>query len=101
MTEEFNGRSLFYDLGYRFLKKFWGRGYATETARASVGYGFINMKLNEICGMADIENSASNRVLQKMGMSRTGTFLLDGAEHFFYEVSREDWLSKSSQELHQ
>ena len=91
IKEEVNGHSHFYDLGYRFLKKYWGRGYATETALASIEYGFSTMHLEEICAMADINNSVSNHVLQKIGMTRTGTFLFDGIEHYFYKTLREGW----------
>jgi RimJ/RimL family protein N-acetyltransferase len=45
MTEEFNGQNNFYDLGYRFIKKYWGLGYATETALASLEFGFQTMHL--------------------------------------------------------
>lgn len=56
------------DLGYRFHKRFWGKGYATETGLASVEHGFRNHNLDVIIGRAMKENIASIRVLQKCGM---------------------------------
>ncbi len=56
------------DLGYRFYKRHWGKGYATETGLASVEYGFNEKKLAVITGHAMTENLASIRVLEKCGM---------------------------------
>lgn len=55
----------YYDLGYRLKKKFWVRGIATETAFASLEYGFKTMNLSEIYAGAHIDNIASNKVIQK------------------------------------
>jgi ribosomal-protein-alanine N-acetyltransferase len=56
------------DLGYRFIRSTWGKGYATEAAKATVQHGFQVLALDEITGMAHIENLASLRVLEKCGM---------------------------------
>ena len=55
------------DLGYRFIKKYWGRGYATESCVASVKFGFETLKLEDIIGLVLSENIASIRVLTKLG----------------------------------
>ncbi|MDR3678958.1 MAG: GNAT family N-acetyltransferase [Flavipsychrobacter sp.] len=81
-----NGHINYYDLGYRFIKKHWGKGYATETAVASVDYGFNHMGLTEIYGMADIGNIASQNVLQKAGLQYVKTFEFDGAIHKWYKA---------------
>lgn len=57
-----------YDLGYRYYKKHWGKGYATEAANAVMDYGKNIIKLKEIIGRAAIDNKASIAVLKKMGM---------------------------------
>lgn len=57
------------DIGFRFLREYWGQGYATEAARASLEYGFTSLDLTEIMGRADQDNLASVRVLQKIGMT--------------------------------
>src|SRR5690349_2206582 len=53
------------DLGYRFMKKFWGKGYATEAALACINYGFGTLNLPRIVGRALPGNLASIRVLDK------------------------------------
>src|SRR5205823_10738173 len=55
------------DLGYRFFKEHWGKGLATEASKPVVAYGFEVLRLHRIVGIADIENKASIRVLEKVG----------------------------------
>lgn len=73
LRKEFN----YYDLGYRFKQQYWGKGYATETAFASLDYGFNTLKLKEINAAASVDHLASNSVLKKIGMQLTGTFKYD------------------------
>ena len=56
------------DLGYRFQKKAWGRGYATEAAHACLRYGFDKLLVRRIVGRAMPLNFASIKVLEKLGM---------------------------------
>jgi len=56
------------DLGYRLLPSAWGKGYATEAARYTLQYGFQVLQLEVITGMAHVDNTASLRVLEKIGM---------------------------------
>ena len=57
------------DLGYRFLPEFWGTGYATEASHAILTYGFDQLRLNRIIAIAMKENTASIRVMEKVGMA--------------------------------
>jgi ribosomal-protein-alanine N-acetyltransferase len=81
-----NGHMGFYDLGYRFLKDYWGKGYATEAAKATVAYGFGTMGFKCINGMAYIGNTASHIVLQKAGLSYVETFEYEGEPTKWYEA---------------
>lgn len=65
------------DLGYRLLQKAWGRGYATEAAKHTLGHGFKNLNLQLITARAHIENLASIRVLEKIGMNFIGEGIVD------------------------
>ena len=56
------------DLGFRFFQRFWNRGYATESAKACLEYGFSVLNMDEIIGRAMKANIASIRVLEKLGM---------------------------------
>ncbi len=94
ITDTINGRNSYFDLGYRFIKRYWGKGYATETAMASTQYAFRELNQEQICGMADIEHEASNRILQKVGMTKVNEFIYDGILHNFYSITRLDWESR-------
>jgi ribosomal-protein-alanine N-acetyltransferase len=66
-----------YDLGYRFFKRHWGKGYGTELAKATLAFGHTERKLKRIKAMARVENTASLNVLEKIGMKFAG----HGFEH--------------------
>ncbi|SEK56932.1 Protein N-acetyltransferase, RimJ/RimL family [Aquimarina amphilecti] len=56
------------DIGFRFFKNKWNKGYATESAIATLTYGFNHLHLNEIIGRVASENKSSIKVLEKLGM---------------------------------
>ncbi len=66
------------DLGYRFLPSAWGKGYATEVAKATLQYGHTALKLEKIIAHAHIDNIASQKVLEKIGMQLAGEGIDDG-----------------------
>jgi [ribosomal protein S5]-alanine N-acetyltransferase len=58
-----------HDIGFRFFKKHWNKGFATESAKACLDYGFRRLGLKTIVGRAMKANTASINVLQKTGMT--------------------------------
>jgi ribosomal-protein-alanine N-acetyltransferase len=62
------------ELGYWIGVQFWGRGYATEAASAVVEFGFGTLHLHRICAHHFAGNTASRRVLEKIGMRHEGRF---------------------------
>jgi RimJ/RimL family protein N-acetyltransferase len=60
------------ELGYWIAKPQWGRGYATEAARATIGHGFEKLHLERIHARVMTVNRASARVLAKLGFTREG-----------------------------
>jgi RimJ/RimL family protein N-acetyltransferase len=60
------------EVGYRLAPDAWGRGYASEGARAVVRYGFDELGLDRIIGLTHPDNAASQRVLQKAGLADAG-----------------------------
>jgi ribosomal-protein-alanine N-acetyltransferase len=90
ITDTINNKTQYYDLGYRFIKKSWGKGYATETAIASLDFGFNQLNQKEICAIADVENLASNRVLQKIGMTKINEFDYENILHNFYIMNKNE-----------
>jgi RimJ/RimL family protein N-acetyltransferase len=59
-------------VGYSLAKPAWGRGVATEVALALLRYGFVDLGLPRIAGMASLGNLASQHVLVKIGLERRG-----------------------------
>lgn len=56
------------DLGYRFFRKEWNKGYASEAALACLNYGHQTLKMDKIIARAEGKNKPSIRVMQKIGM---------------------------------
>jgi RimJ/RimL family protein N-acetyltransferase len=77
-----------YDLGFRFFRQYWNQGFATETAKKCIDYGFDHLGLSGIIGRARKENLASIRVLEKAGMSFRQTFDFEEHEGVIYELIR-------------
>ena len=61
------------EVGYRLQKPAWGRGLATEGARALVRYGMFELGLDRIVGLTHPDNDASKHVLMKAGLQPCGT----------------------------
>lgn len=87
VTDPINGHINYYDLGYRLIRRYWGKGYASESAIASVQYGFDKMQLKEIYGMAEDGNTASQNVLQKAGLKYIEDFVYEGMKMKWYKVT--------------
>ena len=79
------------DLGYRFLKTAWGKGYATEAAQYTLIYGMRELKIKSITGMAHFENIASLKVLEKIGMKYNKNEIVDGCPVKMYTISLPDF----------
>ncbi len=60
------------EVGYTLGKRFWGKGYATEAAREVLRYGFHVKEMTEIVAVAFPQNTASLRVMEKLGMRSQG-----------------------------
>jgi len=84
-------------LGYCFDSAAWGRGYATEAARAVVQWGFETLDLNRVQAETDTRNVASASVLEKVGFVREGTLredcIVNGevSDSWVFGLIRRDW----------
>lgn len=76
------------EIAYGFLVPYWGRGYATESARAWIGHGFDELGLDRIIGIVSEENAASRRVLEKIGMTYDGPDVYEGNPVLRYVAER-------------
>jgi RimJ/RimL family protein N-acetyltransferase len=77
------------DLGYRLMKRYWGKGYATEAGRACLDYGFKEFGLKRIIGRVATGNLASIQVLKKLGMTFFGEDHLHDSPAYIYHIMKE------------
>lgn len=89
--EPINNRRNFYELGYRFKQKHWGKGFATESCRAILDYGFKNLPIQEIYAITHPQNLNSMNVLQKLGFEFKTTFDYDGDPTNWFELTKNNW----------
>lgn len=81
-----NGRTNYYDIGYRFLPEFWRKGYAFEAAAASLQYAFQDLHVQEVHATVMMGNVASARIAEKLGMHLTETFIENDRQWYWYTI---------------
>jgi ribosomal-protein-alanine N-acetyltransferase len=79
------------DIGYRFIKHFWGKGYATESAAACLDDGFKRLQLNKIIATAMKENIASINVFKKLGLKYQNDADCGCQPGVVYAITKEEW----------
>jgi RimJ/RimL family protein N-acetyltransferase len=77
------------EVGWRLAREFWGRGLATEGAKASVAYGFEKLGLEGIISIIQPENTASRRVAEKAGLTPRGKTLWRNEAVVWYAIDRD------------
>ncbi len=91
---KFNEQNLV-DIGFRFFRREWNKGYATEAAHACLVYGFKELNLNEIIGRVARQNKASIKVLEKLSMDYWKNDNCKGIEDsLYYRITKEQYLPK-------
>jgi ribosomal-protein-alanine N-acetyltransferase len=58
------------EVGWRFAPEHWGNGYATEGVRAALEYAFAALGWDEVVAMTAVQNVRSQRLMQRIGMTR-------------------------------
>lgn len=80
------------DLGYRFFRKHWGKGFATESAKAALEFGFEKLQLDEIIGRSAKANTASIKVLEKLKMQFWKEDDCKGiSDSVYYRIKKSEW----------
>jgi ribosomal-protein-alanine N-acetyltransferase len=77
------------EVGFLLDRPFWGKGYATEAALASLQFGFENFALDHIIALVHPQNAASLRVIQKCGLIPIETLQLWGIELIRHRINKE------------
>lgn len=93
------------EVGWRLAFDYWGRGYATEGARAALHHGFEELKLEEIVSFTAVVNRRSSAVMERIGMSHEPADDFDHPvlpeghplrRHVLYRMSRSAWTGQMS-----
>lgn len=87
------------EVGWRLAKAYWGKGYATEAAAASLHFAFSHLEQDRVAAFTSTVNSPSRRVMLRLGMKdRKENFLHprvpEGSplqEHVHYEIERDEF----------
>jgi RimJ/RimL family protein N-acetyltransferase len=87
------------EIGWRLARRFWGHGYATEGAEASLRVGFEQLGLPEIVSYTALPNAPSRAVMERIGMHDTGEDFDHPAlptghvlqRHCLYKLTRDEW----------
>jgi RimJ/RimL family protein N-acetyltransferase len=91
------------EVAWRLHRNYWGFGYATEAARAAIDDGFARIGLQEIVAITVLGNIASQRVMERLGMTRTIEFdhplVAEDSplrRHILYRLARASWSAVQS-----
>ncbi|GAA3635018.1 GNAT family N-acetyltransferase [Flavivirga jejuensis] len=78
------------DIGFRFLPEYWGKGIASEITEEIIRFGFENLRLDKIIGIAMPENVGSWKVLEKNGLTlyKVGEYDGDGKDYKWYKIKK-------------
>ncbi len=82
------------ELGYGMTKEFWRKGIGFECAKAWLEFGFREKNLQRIVAVADPENTASWRIMEKLGMVREKTEEHYGILCFLYAISEDEFFKQ-------
>jgi RimJ/RimL family protein N-acetyltransferase len=84
------------EIGWRFARRYWGRGYATEGAVAVLRFGFVDRGLDHISSIRHVDNRASGRVMEKIGLRFDRETVVPAHRNqpvVVYALSREEYLA--------
>lgn len=84
------------EIGYAIAAKFWRKGLASEAAEKILAYGFGDLTLEKIVAVARPENTASRRVMEKLGMRYDCTGIFYGSELVHYSITKSAWEAKEN-----
>ena len=81
------------ELGYRLQRKVWGKGYATEGSKALIRKGFLDWEIRQVAASALLENKASIRVMEKVGLKFERIFVYSESQQqgVKYSLSKDDF----------
>jgi len=93
LLQEVNGEPEI-EIGYHLIRKYWGKGYATEAAQMFRNYAFENDIADSVVSIIDPLNIQSQQVALRNGMTLVDTKAIFRDElYYLYRITREEWES--------
>jgi RimJ/RimL family protein N-acetyltransferase len=95
------------EIGWRLAHASWGKGYASEAARASLHFAFLELRLDEVVSFTVAANRRSSAVMERIGMHRGAIDDFDHPHvpeghplrrHLLYRLRRSEWASTGSRD---
>lgn len=83
------------EIGWRLRPDVWGKGYASEAARAMAGFAFEVLAVPQLLAVCHQENSDSARVMQRLGMRYRGVERWYDTDTAVYVMERDEWLAET------
>ncbi len=83
------------EVGYLLSKAYWRQGLTTEAGRASLTYGFETLGLKTIIAVVHPENIASQRVIEKLGLTYTGEAVYFDMPVYRYVIKADDFQKRA------
>lgn len=80
-------------LRYALLTRYWGLGFTTEAVHATLADAFVAKRLSRVVSVVQTENSASHRVMEKVGMRVAQSARGRNGNLIIYALAREQWLA--------
>ncbi len=87
-------------VGYTLAQPYWHQGYASESMRCLLDYLFIELNLHRVVAECDVRNTASRKLLERLGLRREGHFIEDfwiknhWVDDYLYAILRREWTSQ-------
>ncbi len=100
---EVNSESAIGSLQYSLARSHWNKGLMTEAAQAVTDWGFETFDLARVFSWADVRNTGSWGVMEKLGMTREGTLrghhVIRGEriDFYYYGILRDEWAQRRAQ----
>lgn len=78
------------EIGFHIIREYWGQGFAPEAAQACLAYAAGTLRMKHIYSYTRIENAQSQRVMEKIGMTKKKTYTKNGIQYIVYEYAVKD-----------
>lgn len=85
------------EIGYHARRDLWGKGYATEAARACMQYAFSSLSAPRVVSMIRPKNLSSRSVAEKNGLKCEKVIFWHGYEHCVYALTKQQWADETGQ----